>query len=113
MTRINCILLCALAVPMWGQNVTTSAQPKKRMPELPLMLDCTDDPPCPEGRVCGCKDGTYHPRPYFTLDDRDGVYKFTIGLVGKWECWPSDGASLKDAPRFTVTCARKDKADAK
>ena len=29
MSRINCILLCALAVPMWGQNLVISADGKQ------------------------------------------------------------------------------------
>jgi hypothetical protein len=77
-------------------------------PKGPLVLDCTNDPPCPDGEVCSCKTGTYHPRPYFTVDDRDGYYRYTIGLVGKWECWPSDGSQLKDVKTFTVMCYKSE-----
>lgn len=70
----------------------------------PLFLDCTDDPPCPGGRVCGCIKGTYHPRPYFTVDDEEvGTTHFTIGLFGKWKCEPTQH-DLRDVKEFTVVC---------
>jgi hypothetical protein len=84
----------------WGPQFATVKHPAHKF----LAMDCSNNPPCPEGETCTCLPGTYHPEPSFVVDDRWEQYTFGIRLEKGWTCEPD---IAKDKQSLTVTCTKR------